>query len=666
MYEKRKLAALEVEQIMKKLASTGEREKVKHLLGTLVDEYAVSGHANRRKGGLLCLAAATVALKYDYEALNFNFLGQIIMPVAASLNDQDPRVRYYACEAMYNIAKATQEEFISNQELFLEVFSALFNLYGDVDGNVQNAAQHLDEVLQTIVTSSSKFDVKELMLLLRDCLYARNVHKRQFLIGWVVALFSMPSLDMLPFLPEILPGLMSMLEDNHQEIRQLVANTLKDFLMELAGSADESVVDYVALLKVLLESCHSMDTTTCQTSLQWLNVVVEVALPEVLSQYGPIVGTVLSSISHPNLEVQRVARSVNTLLLQSNIPASWQTLDMEDLLKKINKELSSNQEPTRFEALSWLEFLLRQRPAAVLAECESIVNAVLDALTMHWNRVVKSGINLLGILAQQESQFRVVMEALLQRFQGKEGLKLLHSSGAFVIQRLAQLSGAKVVFSELAFALESDKFDTEFASTMVQALNVLLVTSPELIDLPRLLREGLSNSETKEFFLVLFPAWSKSVCAVLTICFLARAYELAWKLIKEFGDSLYGTSADAMVQIVRLVKLIEAPAFGFLRLELIQHEQNPYLMKSLHGLLMLLPQTDAFHTLVDRLKSVPPYSCNAINQQSSKEVEQEDFIDYDKLLETFVQNRSINERDQSENTKAIVPVGSDNAVAFFK
>lgn len=72
---------------------------------------------------------------------------------------------------------------------------------------------------------------------------------------------------------------------------------------------------------------------------------------------------------------------------------------------------------------------------------------------------------------------------------------------------------------------------------------------------------------------MLFPVWSRSICAVLTICFLIRAYGFAWKLILEFGNSLYGASADAMVQIVRLVKLIEAPAFGFLRLELIQHEQ---------------------------------------------------------------------------------------------
>ena len=92
------------------------------------------------------MAAATVALRHFYDRLKFNYLGQIVEPVCLSLNDPDARVRYYACEALYNIVKAMQEEFISNQGLFLKVFDALFSLYGDMDSNVQNAARHLDRV----------------------------------------------------------------------------------------------------------------------------------------------------------------------------------------------------------------------------------------------------------------------------------------------------------------------------------------------------------------------------------------------------------------------------------------------------------------------------------------------------------------------------------------
>lgn len=53
------------------------------------------------QGALLCLAASAVGLGDPTEV----HLRQIVPPVLASFTDQDARVRYYACEALYNIAK---------------------------------------------------------------------------------------------------------------------------------------------------------------------------------------------------------------------------------------------------------------------------------------------------------------------------------------------------------------------------------------------------------------------------------------------------------------------------------------------------------------------------------------------------------------------------------
>ena len=43
-------------------------------------------------------------------------------PVLACFTDQDARVRYYACESMYNIAKVAKGEILP---FFNEVFDAL-------------------------------------------------------------------------------------------------------------------------------------------------------------------------------------------------------------------------------------------------------------------------------------------------------------------------------------------------------------------------------------------------------------------------------------------------------------------------------------------------------------------------------------------------------------
>lgn len=39
------------------------------------------------------------------------YLDKIIPPVLLSFKDQDSRVRYYSCEALYNVAKAAREPF---------------------------------------------------------------------------------------------------------------------------------------------------------------------------------------------------------------------------------------------------------------------------------------------------------------------------------------------------------------------------------------------------------------------------------------------------------------------------------------------------------------------------------------------------------------------------
>lgn len=49
LYEKRKVAALEVEQIVKRLATAGDTAKISAIIDKLISEYAFSPQANHRK-----------------------------------------------------------------------------------------------------------------------------------------------------------------------------------------------------------------------------------------------------------------------------------------------------------------------------------------------------------------------------------------------------------------------------------------------------------------------------------------------------------------------------------------------------------------------------------------------------------------------------------------
>ncbi len=101
-YDKRKLGAHEVEKVMRRLREAeGQREAIRRVLSMLAAEFACSVNSNNRKGGLIALASCAIGLHYQIS----DHLDLVVPPVLKNFSDQDSRVRYYACESLFNIAK---------------------------------------------------------------------------------------------------------------------------------------------------------------------------------------------------------------------------------------------------------------------------------------------------------------------------------------------------------------------------------------------------------------------------------------------------------------------------------------------------------------------------------------------------------------------------------
>jgi vacuole morphology and inheritance protein 14 len=260
LYEKRKTAALEVESVVKSLTAAQDHEKISNIIALLTCDFALSSQANHRKGGLIGLAAATVGLASEAA----QHLEKIVPPVLNSFTDQDSRVRYYACEALYNIAKVARGDFIV---FFNDVFDALCKLSADSDPNVQSAAHLLDRLVKDIVTESDQFSIEEFIPLLRERMNVLNPFVRQFLVGWITVLDSVPDIDMLGFLPDFLDGLFNMLSDSSHEIRQQADQALAEFLQEIKNAPS---VDYGRMAEILVQRAGSPDEFTRLTSITWV------------------------------------------------------------------------------------------------------------------------------------------------------------------------------------------------------------------------------------------------------------------------------------------------------------------------------------------------------------------------------------------------------------
>lgn len=250
---------------------------------------------NARNGGLIGLAAASIALglvcgeshlDYSPELTGLKevaqYLGEIVPPVLACFSDQDARVRYYACESMYNIAKVAKGEILP---FFNTVFDALckvwvylgtvrygnslicLKLAADAELSVKNGAELLDRLIKDIVAESAAtyisvlqspeesiaetssgacsptfqseaafptaFSLPRFIPLLRERIHVINPFTRIFLVSWITLLDTIPDLELVTYLPDFLEGLFKFLNDPNKDVQVATQEALEGFLQEI-------------------------------------------------------------------------------------------------------------------------------------------------------------------------------------------------------------------------------------------------------------------------------------------------------------------------------------------------------------------------------------------------------------------------------------------------
>ena len=121
--------------------------------------------------------------------------------------------------------------------------------------------------------------------------------------------------------------------------------------------------------------------------------------------------------------------------------------------------------------------------------------------------------------------------------------------------------------------------------------------------------------------------------ATLALCLLAGCYSHAGDIITAIGDQ--EVTVDMLTELDRLVQLLESPIFTFVRMELLDGDHE--LLSAMYGLLMLLPQSDAFHLVKGRLACVPPVHKQDKARQARRVKRKKylDEIDFPSLLDHF-------------------------------
>uniref|UniRef100_A0A8D2ZLM9 Protein VAC14 homolog n=1 Tax=Scophthalmus maximus TaxID=52904 RepID=A0A8D2ZLM9_SCOMX len=714
LYEKRKVAALEIEKLVREFVAQNNSTQIRHVIQILASEFALSQHPHSRKGGLIGLAACSIALGKDSGL----YLKELIEPVLTCFNDSDSRLRYYACEALYNIVKVARGAVLPHFNL---LFDGLSKLAADPDPNVKSGSELLDRLLKDIVTESNKFDLVAFVPLLRERIYSNNQYARQFIISWIHVLETVPDINLLDYLPEILDGLFQILGDNSKEIRRTCEVVLGEFLKEIKKTP--SSVKFAEMANILVIHCQVADETKLTndliqlTSMTWMREFIQLAGRVVLPYSSGILTAVLPCLSYDDRKknTKEAASACNHSLMKLVTPEDDEdeeeeraiadrpqvTLDLDGIVQVLDRHLhdSSTGMMTRIAVLKWLYHLYIKTPRKMFRHTDSLFPMLLKTLSDESDEVILKDLEVLAEIASSpagqtdqagscdgtdnklelkvpegtkvgqqhstgskaadsspstpsmNSYFYKFMINLLKRLSLER--KLLENRGAFIIRQLCLLLHAENIFHSMADILLKEE-DLKFASTMVQTLNTILLTSAELFQLRNQLKD-LRTPESCDLFCCLYRSWCHNPVATVSLCFLTQNYKHAYDLIQKFGD--LEVTVDFLMEVDKLVQLIESPIFTYLRLQLLDVENNPYLIKALYGLLMLLPQSQAFQLLSHRLRCVPnPELMRTVDESRYMDSKQQvaskrashTQMDYNELLQHFdrVQSKHLEVRHQ--------------------
>lgn len=646
-YEKRKLGATDIEKsVQDKIHDDGGDEFVVLLINTLTMDYTCSINSNQRKGGLIGLAAVALGLGSQNAE---KFLHLLFPAILKCFDDPEVRVRYYACEALYNVVKIGRKHVLG---FFNFLFDNLCKLFADVDADVRNGAHFLDRLIKEIVSENSEsFELDSFLSLLEKYLKMSNPYIRKFLLGWILALDSVPEIDMVSKLNYSLCGVFDMLSDGNREIRRQGDITLSRFLTEIedrmiipSGAPQLNDTWLTGVVDVLVLQCHSWNKHSRRTAISWIDKLIDLFEHRLSSCYAGVLETIFDCLGDLEADTMACANRANEKLLNlvrgldKEFPLPPVITVVISKIDMIDEEEAPGIDPTtkplstRLAALRWVSMLLDKYPAVMEDQIERLTPAMLSALNDPSEDIAILVLDVLARIARNANLLNHVVRQIICFF--KDNRALFDSRGSFVIRRLCLLLEQDKVYLMLAKVIQSEEND-EFAHLMIQVLNLILITAPEL----RLLRESLKRSwiscteaqnsdeqiesAPEPLFVRIFKAWSLDPIAALSLCLLSSSYELSSKVVQRLAD--VHVTVGLLMEVDKLVQLLESPAFVSVRLELVNTENvlSSALFKTLYGLLMLLPQSMAYTTLLKRLKAASSMrlaiaSCNSESKFSSK------------------------------------------------
>lgn len=617
MYDKRKMAASEIDKMVRDFVQSDNTSSLEQLL-SLFTAMCQSPNTNIVKGGLMGIGAMAVSMGPITAEAHCGPMVDAVLP--CFVRPADARVRYYACESLYNVCKAVRCGVTCR---FNAIWCAMAQLKVDVDNHVRDGGDVLDRLLMDVVVESRALDMAAFMTCIRQHIYSDERVTRQLVVTWMTHLHSLTHVRVTSYLCDTLDGLFCILADNDESLYASCESLLQRLLDSVVRqhspppsqqqqlSPSGSQLD--TLVNVLLVHVTSGCARVQRLAVCWLRAFSELPSPAsclLLPHLASLLHALLPCLAYSDDERRATQQSAKTLsytLLQMvatrQVPVSRLAAVVDVLCSQLE---SPTAVPVQVAALKWLQQLQEMAAEALSPHSSRLFSVLLHTLSDPSDEVLRLDVQVLAEVCSSHSvaetvdcgHLEQVMTSLLGSLESSPGL--LESRSTTIVRQLCVILSAEQIFCTLAQALAANA-NVTFVARMVRQLNSILMTSVELFEVRAELQRG--GTESSVLFGRLYPVWCYSPVSALALCLLTGHHQVSLSIVQALGQ--LEITVELLVELDSLVQLLETPVFAQLRLNLLRPWRFPQLLDTLYAVLMILPQTEAFALLRQRLDCVP-------------------------------------------------------------
>ena len=302
----------------------------------------------------------------------------------------------------------------------------------------------------------------------------------------------------------------------------------------------------------------------------------------------------------------------------ANYPPNFLEKDLENIEKILLIYLSKNlNTQSIFLILDWTNQLYNQFGAKLFQNEEEYIKKLINIIPQNnekKNILIEIMNTLCLICDKQPYHINYIINLIIDKFSKTQ--TLIHLSGIKILKTLSKTVNIFTIFKIFCENLIKNK-DLNFVIKITKMLNMFLLGEKECQNIRNELlsrKRTMSMNNLNEIednteynlFEKIFYIWSLSPFMSVLLCMYCKYFELSYYLTLEL--SKLKLKQNDYIELCQIVQIFESSIFNNIRIKLINPKKNIYLVKTLYALLMLLPQSNSFDSLNNRIKIIKSIS----------------------------------------------------------